>query len=395
MPRLARDRVTWLVYAQLGIYGYFLYGLGPVVPLLRREQGTTVAVASLHSTALAVGALIGGALFPALVRRYGRGAVLWWSLAGLVLATGVFCLVRPIWATLAAVMAAAVVGTWVVTGTITSLNEYHGETSSAAISEANAAAAGMGIVAPLLIGAAIRAGWGWRPALFAVAGLVGLVAVVAWAFRVRVPPGSGYAGTPVRGPLPRRYWIAWALMGVTSSVEVCLSLWAAEVLRTDVGMTPGGSSAAVASIVVGMFIGRVVGGRVALRFRPVPLLLGALALSACGFATFWLAGSSWVAGSAWLAIAGLVLLGLGNAMHYPLAISMAVAAGGAQPDKAAAYASYSVAVGFGLGPLILGWVADGLGSAHLAFLLVPVLLAAAAVLAVRLRPTAPVSTVPG
>ena len=63
VPRLTRDRTTWLIYAQLGLWGFFLYGFGPVVPLLRDEQGTSAAVASLHSTAIAVGALLGGALF--------------------------------------------------------------------------------------------------------------------------------------------------------------------------------------------------------------------------------------------------------------------------------------------------------------------------------------------
>jgi len=389
VPRLARDRVTWLVYGNLGVFGYFLYGLGPVVPLLRREQGTSLAVASLHSTSLAVGALIGAALFPVVVRRYGRGRVLWGALAGLVLATGVLCLARPVWGTLAAVVAAAVNGTIVITGAIAALSEYHGDASPAAITEANAAAAGMGVVAPLVIGAAVRAGVGWRPALFAVAGLVALLAAAAFTFRVRVPAGSGYAGGAADGPLPRLYWTAWALIGVTSSVEVCLSLWAAEVLRTHVGMSAGGASAAVAATVVGMFVGRLGGGRIALRLRPVPLLLAALGLSGCGFAVFWLAGT------AWLAVTGLLVVGLGNAMHYPLAISMAVAAGGAQPDKAAAYASYSVALGFGLGPLILGWVADGVGSAHTAFLLLPVLLAAAAALAVAFGASRRVSTVAG
>ena len=76
MPRLVRDRVTWLIYAQLGLFGYFLYGFGPVVPLLRDEQGVSLRVASLHGTGIAIGALAGGALFPVLARRYGRGTAM-------------------------------------------------------------------------------------------------------------------------------------------------------------------------------------------------------------------------------------------------------------------------------------------------------------------------------
>jgi hypothetical protein len=33
--RLERDRRTWLTYGQLGVYGWFLYGFGPALTLLR------------------------------------------------------------------------------------------------------------------------------------------------------------------------------------------------------------------------------------------------------------------------------------------------------------------------------------------------------------------------
>ena len=39
MTRLQRDRRTWLTYAQLGCYGWFLYGFGPSLTLLRDGNG--------------------------------------------------------------------------------------------------------------------------------------------------------------------------------------------------------------------------------------------------------------------------------------------------------------------------------------------------------------------
>ena len=60
-----RGPATWLTYSQLGIYGYFLYGFGPTVPLLRDEQGFSRTVAGLHGTALAVGALLSALSWPA------------------------------------------------------------------------------------------------------------------------------------------------------------------------------------------------------------------------------------------------------------------------------------------------------------------------------------------
>ncbi|PZF99293.1 MFS transporter [Micromonospora deserti] len=460
MPRLTRDRITWLTYAQLGLWGFFLYGFGPVVPLLRDEQGTSAAVAGLHSTAIAVGALLGGALFAPLARRIGRGPAIWTGLAGVAAGVSAFGALHALPATLTAVALTATFGMMVISGVNVVLTGRHGPAAPAALSEANAACAGMGILAPLVIGASVDNGWGWRPVMAVEVGLITLVALAALTFRVRMPhaapaaaahgptdvvpiaqadsvpavvardgpadavlvaqpdsvlaaaripaaaagrgPASdsasaaagpadtgtpgGPAGTATdgnpslpapTGPLPWAYWIAWTLMAVTGSIEVCLSLWTADVLRTHAGMAAGSAAAAVAAIVCGMFVGRLVGGRIALRHRPVPLLLAALGVSLAGFALFWLAPVGW------LAVTGLVVLGLGNALHYPLAISIALAAAGPAADKAAGWASYSMGVGFGIAPVALGRVADGVGP-HLAFLLLPGFIAVAAVLAARL-----------
>ena len=34
---LDRDRLTVVTYAQLGLFGYWIYGFGPVVPLLLKR----------------------------------------------------------------------------------------------------------------------------------------------------------------------------------------------------------------------------------------------------------------------------------------------------------------------------------------------------------------------
>ncbi|MEU1604794.1 MFS transporter [Micromonospora matsumotoense] len=496
MPRLTRDSTTWLTYAQLGLWGFFLYGFGPVVPLLRDEQGTSAAVAGLHSTAIAVGALLGGAAFAPLARRVGRSVASWLGLGGVALGITAFGTLRPLPATLASVVVIATAGMLVISGVTVVLTARHGAAAPAALTEANAACAGMGILAPLVIGASVAAGFGWRPVLAVEVALIASVALAARLFRVRLPqptppaaaamaaesvaggavagepaaggavageqvrsaavsgpageesggaltpsgaevpgpvgsdavvPGPGTSGRPlsdsalselavsgpvlpgpvvsgpvvsdpvvsgparsgavVLGRLPRAYWIAWVLMAVTGSIEVCLSLWTADVLRSHAAMSSGGASAAVAAIVCGMFLGRLAGGRIALRWPPATLLLAALAVSMGGFTVFWLAPIGW------LAVTGLVVLGLGNALHYPLAISIALAvAGPAAADKAAGWASYSMGVGFGIAPVALGAVADRSGP-HLAFLLLPGFIAVAALLTVRLgravRPPAP------
>ncbi|SCL18959.1 Fucose permease [Micromonospora rhizosphaerae] len=391
MPRLTHDKITWLTYAQLGLWGFFLYGFGPVVPLLRDEQGTSAAVAGLHSTGIAVGALLGGALFAPLARRLGRGPAIWLGLAGVAAGVAALSTLHPLPATITAVAVIATFGMMVISGVSVVLTAHHGPAAPAALTEANAACAGMGILAPLVIGATVDAGLGWRPVMAVEVGLIALVALAALAFRVRLPQAAPAAAaaagpvevTPVEHPraaahrLPGAYWIAWVLMSVTGSIEVCLSLWTADVLRSHAGLSAGGASAAVAAIVCGMFVGRLVGGRFALRWPPVPLLLAALTVSLVGFGLFWAAPVGW------LAVTGLVVLGLGNALHYPLAISIALAVAGPAADRAAGWASYSMGVGFGIAPVALGWVADGVGP-HLAFLLLPGLITAAVLLTVRL-----------
>lgn len=415
MPRLTHDKITWLTYAQLGLWGFFLYGFGPVVPLLRDEQGTSAAVAGLHSTGIAVGALLGGALFPPVARRLGRGPAIWLGLAGVAAGVAALGTLHALPATIAAVAVIATFGMMVISGVSVVLTAQHGPAAPAALTEANAACAGMGILAPLVIGSTVDAGLGWRPVMAVEVGLIALVALAALTFRVRLPnaaPAAAAAADPVgvtaaamaertdappaspatrdghaatgataatraADRLPPAYWIAWVLMAVTGSIEVCLSLWTADVLRSHAGLNAGAASAAVAAIVCGMFVGRLVGGRFALRWPPVPLLLAALTVSLVGFGLFWSAQVGW------LAVTGLVVLGVGNALHYPLAISIALAVAGPAADKAAGWSSYSMGVGFGIAPVALGWVADGVGP-HLAFLLLPGFIAAAMLLAGRL-----------
>jgi fucose permease len=165
---------------------------------------------------------------------------------------------------------------------------------------------------------------------------------------------------------------------------MCLNLWVTDVLRTHSRVSAGGAAAALSAVVGGMCAGRYAGSRFALRLPAATVLLGALLLSAVGFAVFWLATA------AWLAVVGLVLTGLGNALHYPLGVALAVEHSDGHPDLAAARTSYALALSFGAAPFALGAVADRIGP-HLAFLLLPAFLAlsASAVSTLRRRTAVP------
>jgi fucose permease len=380
VPRIRRDRVTWLIYAQLGAWGYFLYGFGPIVPLLRDENHVSSAIAGLHSTAMAAGSILGGAVAPALLRKLGRGTTMWTML--MAVSVGVIALtsVRGLAYTLPTILVISLTGIVLITGVVASLNERHGPAAPAAITEANAVAVGAGLIAPLVIGLSVSAGLGWRPGLLSQVAVVAVLALVALLFRVRVPAGSVSASTPAgeRRPLGRAYWYAWTMMAVTGAVEAGFSLWAADLLRTQAGMSAGAAAQSISAIVAGMFLGRTAGARIALRVPPIPLYLAALTTSAIGFFMFWSSADAVVA------VLGLLVLGLGNAMHYPIAIALAMQTAPDQPDRAAASASYSMGLSFGAGPLILAAMADAVG-VRVAFLLVPFLLVLAGGLAWLLR----------
>jgi fucose permease len=270
-------------------------------------------------------------------------------------------------------------GMCVISCVVVTLSHMHGPAGSAAISEANAFAVGAGLAAPLVIGLTVRLGLGWRAGVAVVIGLVLLVMLAARVLRISYPAEAPKTvAISVKQPLPRAYWLTWNMMVMTGAVEIVLSLWTALVLRERASFSPAAASAAVSAIVLGMLVGRTWGARLALRVRLVTLYFAALAISLVGFSLFW------VFAQPALAVTGLFIAGLGNAMHYPLAIALALAVAPGNADRAAGVASYGMGLSFGAGPLLLGVLADSWG-AHTALLLVPVFLVAAALLAWRFQ----------
>lgn len=375
MPTLVRDRVTWLAYVQLGIYGYFLYGINPSIPLLREEQGVSRTVGGLHATALATGALVAGLCYPRVVRRLGRGRTLWGGLVVVCAGVLVYCGTTVLPLTLAGAFVASLGGSCVVTGTAASLSEHHGPAGPAAVSEANATAAGLGLLAPLALGLSVNAGIGWRPALLVVLALVAVLVLVKAAVHLPSGPstltGGELSPSHVHARLPARYWWGWAVLVMCISVEFCLAIWASDVIVHHTGASPGVAATGVTAMVSGMFAGRAFGARLSLRLSPDVVMYGALVTAGAGFAVFWSSPLTW------LAMTGLVVFGLGIALLFPVGIVRAIALAEGRTDLAAGRTSMAAAVAVGVGPFAFGALADVVGP-HTASLVVPVMLGAAA-----------------
>lgn len=372
-PRLVRTRLTWLTYAQLGVFGFFLYGFGPSVPLQRDDLHISSAIGGLHGTALATGSTLGGILYARVTARIGRAATLRAGLLGLAAGATIYCLVPVLPATLAGALVCGLFGTFVVTGSVVVLSTTQGAGGPAAVTEANAGAVGIGLVTPLLLGAGESIGITWRPALM----LPAVAAVVVWALsrrekrRLETGPEPAPAAADAPGPLPPAFWLVWAIVLCCIAVEFCLTFWAADGLRDGTGASPAAATAGVTAVVGGMFLGRLVGGRIALRVPPPTLLLASIGVALAGFLLFWTSSTPVPA------LAGLVAVGIGIAVLYPVGTVLGVAASGGRPDRAAGMLSIAAGLASGVAPFALGAMADRIGT-HTAFLLVPALLAVAA-----------------
>jgi MFS family permease len=308
--------------------------------------------------------------------RFGRVPLIWAGLT--ILCVGIVTLTAftPLAATLFGAFLCSFGGSFVVTCSATVLSAVHGESGPAAITEANAAAAGVGAVAPLVVGVAVVLG-SWRSALLVLIPVVALLAVLGRGTPSLRDRGVRATGVPP-GRLSRRYWVSWVVVTAGIAVEFCLALWSADMLHQRTDLSRAAASASVTALVGGMFLGRVAGGWLALRHPVDQLLYAALALNAVGFAVFW--GST----SGPVAVTGLLACGLGVALYFPLGLARSIAASDGRPDHASARVGVGAALASGAGPFGLGALADVVGI-HTAMLVVPALLVVAA-LGIRCGP---------
>jgi predicted MFS family arabinose efflux permease len=377
--------------ATLCTYTWFLYGVGPSLPLFRNELGVSSSVAGLHSLMLAGGVILSGFLGVALVRRWARFGLA--RRAVLLVAAGIalFCggsLISGVELaiTLPTMLVIGLAGGLALNVSTTVLQQHHGRFGAAVLTLANAAAAGVGLVTPLVVGAATAFGLTWRAALilvvpFAAAAFVLIGrerAVPAYAAR---PAGDGRFS--LRG-FPGAYWPAVLAVVCAVAIEFSLITWTPDLLVRRTGMSPGTASGMVSAVVGGMALGRLILAPLARRWPPLILFLVGVAVTLAGWALAWLSMS------AALSVAGLLILGVGLGGQYPLGATMTITASGGRPDRAVAVLAVGVGLASGLGPFALATLSDTVG-VQAAFLVIPLLAvgAAAGVLASARRTAAP------
>ncbi|MER7756738.1 MFS transporter [Kitasatospora sp. NPDC097643] len=204
----------------------------------------------------------------------------------------------------------------------------------------------------------------------ALGGLLGL-AVTAWAGVVLlrspaaplVAPGRNGADstdTPDAGPSParqaRQARLLVVLLGLTAFCtaygEGAVADWTTLHLTDDVHASAGTAAAGYAAYAFAMTSGRIGGTWLSIRLGQTRLMLAGGLLAAAGMLLAALAPL------VPLAIAGFVLVGLGLANLFPLAIARAGAAGGPQGVALASTLGYG---GMLIGPVVIGFLADAAG----------------------------------
>ena len=189
-------------------------------------------------------------------------------------------------------------------------------------------------------------------------GAVGLL-VTAWAGRALV----GADGPRSAGPEPADLEsertrptsvlvVLGAIAGCTAFGEGALSDWGALHLREELGATTTLAAAGYAGFSLAMACGRLAGGRLVDLFGERRLLAGGTVLAAAGGV------AALTATTVPTALAGFVVVGLGLANVFPLAISRAGVLGGARGIALATTVGYTGLLG---GPPLIGLVAEHAG----------------------------------
>ncbi|XRQ05572.1 MFS transporter [Actinomadura welshii] len=410
---LRRTSSTFGLYLTFGCLGYLLTALGAILPELREERGLPRAEVALYPSAFALGLVVVGIVGDRLADRLGRLALP----SALVALVGGAAIIAAGGGRLGTGIGALVLGlggAGLVQLIPAGLRALHGGDGAVPIGEANAVASTASVLSPVLIGASLAHGLGWRLA-FAVPPLV-LAAVLlltrrAVAPQVRegaapqvredaapqvrkgaAPAAGGGAAPEVRGgaapevrkgaapevrgdaapqvregaasavredaaPVagdraPRAFLSRWADLVLAVGVEFCMVFWAADFLRSAKHLGSGAATTLSAAFLLGMAVGRMASGPVVRAAgRPDRLLAAAAGLGIAGFAVLWAAPAP-------LAVAGLLVVGLGVALLYPVILARALAAWPSQPVRAAARCALASGVAIGVAPLALGTLAD-------------------------------------
>ena len=372
---LQRDRAFWTISAQIALVNFYLGGFGPAQPLLREDQGTSLTIAGLHGTAMGLASIIAGALNPYLVHKFGRNRASWLGLGLFAAGIVMFVYCQPVQLTLLATLLGGVGTSTVINNMVTSISHHYKEDAGIALPQSNAIGSAGYVSGTLLVGTLAGTSLSWRYGLLLAAPL----SLILYIFGrekdadEHVPDLDG----PQRGKLSPQFWLAWIGFVACISSEFATTFWAAALLRDRVESTAAISTVCIVALGTGMGIGRWFGGPALKRFKldhQIQIIIGTQFI---GFAIFWFSHILWVS------LISLLVMGLGISMQFALSSIRLIGLSDNRPDLAIGKSSLAAGIAIGGAPFALGLLGDTLGSISRAYIMVPVLIAIAMIIIVK------------
>lgn len=370
LPSLGRLRAA--VAALFALDGFVFGSWAARVPDVSTQVGADHTALGLALLCLSLGALAVMQLTGALAARLGSGLVA--SLAAVALCVGA---VLPGLTTSVAQLCAALLVFGAATGAVNvaanSLGVHVEARAQRPLLSGLHAAFSFGGLGGALVGglAALALPVSAHLVVVAGVGLLVTAAVVPTLVGADADPAVARVPAAERTPAPRgsrptgALVVLGAIAGATAYGEGALTDWGALHLREDLSAAPLLASAGYAGFSLAMASGRLAGGWLVSRFGERRLLVGGSLLAAAG------ALVAVTTSSVPVALAGFVVVGLGLANVFPLAIARAGALGGASGIALATTVGYTGLLG---GPPAIGFIAQSAG--------LPVALGTVALLAV-------------
>jgi MFS family permease len=373
MPKsFQRDRFFWVVAVQTAIVNFYLGGFGPAQSLLSADQGTSLAIAGLHGTAMGVASIFAGWANPRIAHRFGRSKASWIGLAIFTAGLTLFVVSPPVYITIPATLITGFGVSVVINTMLTKMSSHYGKSAEVAIPQANGIASVGFVIGTALIGTiAIAFPTLWRLGLL-LAIPVALILFLTGREKDEedhVPDEEG----PQGGKLSRNFWIAWFGFVACISSEFATSFWAAALLKERVGSTAAISTVAIVALGTGMGVGRWYGGLLLKNLKLDTQLLFVIAMQFIGFLGFWLSHNMV------FSLLCLFAVGLGISMQFALSSSRLIGLSDGRPDLAIGRASFAAGTAIAGAPFLLGILGDEFGISR-AYIMVFILIAIAFVI---------------
>lgn len=349
-----RSGITFTGFALIGTWAYFLYLLGPASGAIGEDLGLSDAQEGFIATPLAVGLLGAAWLGPWAVRRWGRVGSLLRILIGMVVFAVALIVSQTYLMVLLCVFLLGLIGAVLANTTTAVLAEHHPGHEARTITEANAAAAWLGVVAPVALGFFINSTLGWRGAVLILA--IAPLFVIGPVLRMhRVAPAHQATVKTKAQPMPRVFWVALVVVAMAVATEFSINFWAANVIQAGTDASPAAAAAALSASVAGVAIGRTFFAGLGNRFELTRLLIAFFLLTAVGVVLFLLAPTYVTA------VVALLICGVGLSILFPYAQAKALEIAGEQADRAVGLVGLAIGVAIGLAPFLLGVLAGSLG----------------------------------